>query len=187
MMPDEVLSWVTEKLEHCGIPYMIAGSFASNMHGLPRTTHDADLIVEIEASSIDKLSQALGEDFYFDASAAKEAKSLGVISNIIHYESGFKVDLILRKNRPFSREEFQRRQLQLLAGKNCWFATAEDTIIAKLEWSKMGKSERQFSDAVTVAKVQINNLDMDYLRRWAVDLQVEDLLNRLLNEVKGAD
>ncbi len=187
MMPDEILGWVTEQLEHCSIPYMIAGSFASNMHGLPRTTQDADIIVELDVSSIDKLSQALGEDFYFDVSAAKEAIRQGMISNIIHYESGFKVDLILRKNRQFSREEFQRRQLQQLAGKNCWFATAEDTIIAKLEWSKMGKSERQFFDAVTVAKVQINNLDMDYLRRWAVDLQVEDLLNRLLDEIKGAE
>lgn len=129
-----VLSFVASKLEHCGIAYMIVGSFASNRYGLSRATHDADLIV--------------------------------------------------LKNRPFDQEEFRRRQLADLADHKCWFATAEDTILAKLEWSKMGESERQFLDAVNVAKVQKENLDFDYLRYWANELQVTDLFDKLLYEIK---
>jgi hypothetical protein len=68
--------------------------------------------------------------------------------------------------------------------RKCWFATAEDTILAKLEWSKMGESERQFNDAANIAKVQKENLDVAYLRRWAGDLKVGDLLNRLLQELQ---
>ncbi|MDZ7303228.1 MAG: hypothetical protein ONB44_13955 [candidate division KSB1 bacterium] len=183
MSLEEVLALVTTKLEQCDIPYMIVGSFASNMYGIPRATQDADVIVEISAMGINHFSRVLGDEFYFDVEEAKEALKLGMMFNAVHYETGFKIDLIVRKNRRFSQEEFQRRKLANFAGRRCWFATAEDTILAKLEWSKIGESERQFNDAVNIAKVQGENLDRDYLRRWAGDLQVEDLLNRLLQEI----
>jgi hypothetical protein len=104
--------------------------------------------------------------------------------NAVHYATGFKIDLIVLKNRPFDQEEFRHRQLADFADQKCWFARAEDTILAKLEWSKMGESERQFIDAVNVAKVQKENLAFEYLRHWANDLQVADLLERLLHEIK---
>lgn len=181
---EEVLSLVATKLEECGIEYMIAGSFASNFYGIPRATQDADVVVEINAPAIDRLSRTLGEAFYFDAEGAKELLKLGVMLNAVHYETGFKIDIIVRKNRQFSQEEFRRRKLASFVGRQCWFATAEDTILAKLEWSKMGESERQFNDAVNIAKVQGKNLDLAYLRHWAADLQVEILLNLLLEEMK---
>lgn len=180
---EEVVAFVSTKLEQCGIPYMIVGSFASNIYGIVRATQDADLVVEINAVGIDKLSHALGEKFYFDVEGAKESLQLGVMFNAVHYASGLKIDLIVLKNRPFDHEEFRRKKLANIAEKKCWFATAEDTILAKLEWSKMGESERQFNDAANIAKVQKENLDVAYLRRWADDLKVGDLLNRLLQEL----
>jgi len=84
----------------------------------------------------------------------------------------------------FHQEEFKRRRLASFAGRQCWFATVEDTILAKLEWSKKGESERQFLDAVNVAKVQAKNLDIDYLRLWATDLHVDELMNNLLQEIE---
>jgi len=180
---DEVLSFVAARLEECGIDYMIVGSFASNLHGKPRTTHDADIVIEIDAPRLEKFAQALGDDFYFDVEAAREAIKRNIMSNILHYESGLKIDLIVRKNRTFSRSEFQRRFQDDFLGRPCWIATAEDTLLAKLEWSKMGESERQFNDAANIVKVQGGNLDVGYLRRWAPELQVEDLLHRLLEEV----
>jgi hypothetical protein len=162
---------------------MIVGSFASNMYGIARATQDADVIVEISTSGIDELSNALGDEFYFDVEGAKEALKLGIMFNAVHYETGLKIDLIVPKQRSFDYEEFQRRKLANLAGRKCWFATAEDTILAKLEWSKMGESERQFLDAVNIAKVQKENLDIDYLRYWSNDLRVDDLFERLLQEL----
>lgn len=181
---EEVAAFVSAKLEECGIPYMIVGSFASNIYGIARATQDADLIVEINLTGIEKLGRALGEEFYFDIDGAKESFRLGVMFNAVHYASGLKIDLIVLKNRPFGHEEFQRKKLANFAGRKCWFATAEDTILAKLEWSKMGESERQFNDAVNIAKIQKQNLDIAYLYRWADDLQIGDLLNRLLQELQ---
>ena len=183
MIPEESLRVVLDLLEESGISYMVAGSFASNMHGIPRTTQDADIIIEADAVSLDKFVKRLGEGFYADENAAREALAKRQIFNIIHHETGFKVDLVVRKLRPFSHEEFDRREAFTLLGRTCWFATAEDTILAKLEWSRMGSSERQFEDAAGIAKVQGDNLDIGYLRKWAEELDVTELLERLLQEI----
>lgn len=183
MTPEEALGAVAEKLEQCGIPYMIAGSFASNLHGMPRTTHDADVVVDIDEPRLHKLAYALGDEFYFDLETARDALAKNIIFSTLHYSSGFKVDFVVLKKRPFSRAEFQRKIAADYRGRLCWFATAEDTILSKLEWSQMGESERQFNDAVNIAKVQSEALDLDYLHRWSKDLQIDDLLNRLLQEI----
>ena len=93
--------------------------------------------------------------------------------------TGFKIDLIFRKTRSFSIEEFIRRQQALFLGQPRWFTTAEDIILIKLEWSKIGQSERQFSDAVNVAKVQGETLDHGYLLKWAKELNIDELLKKL--------
>lgn len=159
---------------------MVVGSFASNLYGVPRVTLDADLVVEITTKAIDILASTLGDRFYFDQENAKQAVHQKRMFNLIHFETGFKVDFIVRKDRPFSVKEFQRRKAAELAGQPCWFATAEDTILVKLEWSKMGESERQYRDAVNIAKVQAETLDTGYLRKWAPILGIADLLEDLL-------
>ncbi len=116
--------------------------------------------------------------------AVEAARALYGHFNIIHYKTGFKIDLIVRKGRPFSREEFRRRIPSLFGELQCWFASPEDTILAKLEWSKLGESERQYADAVYIARVH-KNLDIDYLRKWASDLGVDDLLTRLFRELQS--
>jgi hypothetical protein len=52
-------------------------------------------------------------------------------------------------------------------------------ILAKLEWSRLGYSERQFIDAVNVARIQGEKLDRTYLEKWARDLDLEHQLERL--------
>ena len=184
MMPEEVLAIVAQKLEDGGIAYMITGSYASNVHGTPRTTHDADIVIEIDNAGIAQLAKAFGDDFYFDMEAAEDAVKKEFMCNALHYDTGFKIDFIIRKNRAFSRSEFQRRMIVEYAGRKYWFSGPEDTILAKLEWSKKGDSERQFLDAVNVAKVQAKSLDFEYLRHWAADLQIEEQLNKLLQEIE---
>jgi len=107
--------------------------------------------------------------------------------NAIHLETGFKIDFLIRKKRRFSIEEFKRKRAVELAGRLCFFATPEDTMLSKLEWSKKGQSERQFLDAVSVAKLQRDRLDTEYLLRWGRDLNVEDLLGRVLFEIGRSD
>ncbi len=184
MTPEDGLKLLLSKLDECGIPYMIAGSFASNIHGLPRATQDADVVIEAERSNLEQFLGSLGSAFYRSPDAALDALVREQMFNVVHLETGFKVDLIIRKSRPFSKVEFARRRPAFYLGENRWFATVEDTILAKLEWSKMAGSERQFNDALNVAKLQRNNLDRDYLEKWAEDLEVLDLLEKLFREME---
>ncbi len=57
-------------------------------------------------------------------------------------------------------------------------ATAEDTILAKLEWARDGGSERQVADVVAMLSIGGASLDKSYLDRWANDLGISDLLGR---------
>ncbi|MEW6376252.1 MAG: hypothetical protein AB1502_10755 [Thermodesulfobacteriota bacterium] len=163
---------------------MITGSFASNIHGLPRATQDADIVIEVEQRTLERLLESLGPAFYRSMEAAMDALAREQMFNVVHLETGFKVDLIVRKSRPFSRIEFSRRQPAFYLGENRWFATAEDTILAKLEWSRMSGSERQFNDALNVAKLQRQNLDRAYLEKWAKELDIPDLLEKMFREIE---
>jgi len=183
MIPEKALQMVLTKLEEYGIPYMITGSFATNMHGVPRATQDADVIIAVDQQSLGRFIKSLGEQFYVSLEAAYEALERQRIFNVVHLETGFKVDLIIRKSRPFSQVEFSRRQQANFLGRPRWFASAEDTILAKLEWAKTGSSQRQFSDALSVAKVQGKDLDREYVQKWARELEVQDLLEKLLREI----
>ena len=102
--------------------------------------------------------------------------------NIIDMESGWKADLIIRKPRAFSREEFDRRRRVDLFGHGFWVVSPEDVILSKLEWIKDRKSEVQYADALGVAVVQYHSLDHRYLQKWATELGVADSLDRVLKE-----
>jgi hypothetical protein len=184
MTSEDALKLLLSKLDECGILYMITGSFASSIHGLPRATQDADVVIEVEPRTLERFLESLGPAFYRSREAAMDALAREQMFNVVHLETGFKVDLIVRKSRPFSRIEFSRRQPAFYLGENRWFATAEDTILAKLEWSKMADSERQFHDALNVAKLQGDNLDRVYLEKWARELDIVDLLEKLFREIE---
>jgi hypothetical protein len=183
MTSEDSLQLVLSKLDQYEIHYMVTGSFAGNVHGVPRTTYDADIVIEASRRSLDGFLRSLGEDFYADPDTAREARELRSMFNVIHLETGFKIDLIVKKDRPFSQQEFSRREKIPFLGQPCWFATAEDVVLSKLEWSKQSDSEKQFLDAMNIAKVQGGRLDTAYLRKWARDLGVQEELERLLHEV----
>jgi hypothetical protein len=180
---EEVLALVLDALDQCGVAFMVTGSFAGNLHGLPRATQDADVVVEGGRLQLERFVDTLGDAFYASKDAAREAFDHEGMFNVIHLETGFKVDLIVRKSRPFSRAEFARRQKAGLAGMPRWFASPEDVILSKLEWSKLGNSERQYLDALNVARVQAGMLDRVYLLHWADELGVAELLDRLLSDL----
>lgn len=160
---------------------MLAGSFASSFHGDPRTTNDIDLVIECDRAALDRFVHQLDPGlFYVSPEAADEAWRRGGQFNVVILESGWKVDLILRKNRPFSREEFSRRRPAEIAGVRIWLATAEDTVVAKLDWARAGESERQLRDVVGILEVRGDDLDLAYIDRWIRELDLVDLWERAL-------
>jgi hypothetical protein len=186
MDQNEYVARLAANLEATGIPYMIAGSVGSTFHGEPRTTNDVDVVIDPTPEQLERLVQALAADHYVSPEAAREALSRRSMFNIIDFGSGWKADLILRKDRPFSREEFLRRKAVPVAGRSLWMASPEDVILSKLEWAKITPSERQLRDALGVAVNQWSHLDQDYLRHWARELGVEEPLEQLLREAEAS-
>jgi len=165
---------------------MIAGSVGSGFYGRPRATNDIDIVIDPTHEQLRGFVQSLGQGYYVSPEAAEEAYRARSAFNVIDHQSGSKADLIIRRDRPFSLEEFKRRQTQNVMGVTVSIASAEDVILSKLEWCRRGQSERQFLDALGVATVQRDRLNTDYLRKWAEALGVTDLLQRLLSDAEKA-
>ncbi|MCP4873072.1 MAG: hypothetical protein GY898_30640 [Proteobacteria bacterium] len=160
-------------LDAAGIDYMLAGSFASTYHGIPRTTQDLDLVVAPDFSSLKRLLAALpDDDYYVSSEAAMEALRNRRSFNVIDMATGWKADLIIRKAREFSEVEFARRKPAEIVGVTVPIATAEDTILSKLEWAQQSPSERQLRDVAGVLQVSGEHLDRSYLDHWADELGV---------------
>lgn len=178
MTQEQIVARVVQALDEAGVPHMVSGSFASNLHGVPRMTQDADLVVEADEAGLLRLARQLEQEFYVSEEAVREAVRLRRMFNAIHFETGFKVDLIVKKHRAFSAEELRRRRPWPFGGRQVDFATAEDTILAKLEWAQLGDSGRQYSDATGIIRVQGTRLDWSYLETWADALGIRVLLER---------
>lgn len=155
---------------------MLAGSFASSMHGAPRATRDVDLVIDATSESQDRLLALLaGEDLYVSPDVAREELRRRGQFNVIGRSTAWKADLIYRKPRAFSRAEFERRTPVTLLGVQVFVATAEDTILAKLEWAKLGQSEQQLRDVRGVVEAQADALDRSYVESWVDELGVREL------------
>ena len=181
---------VADALDALGVPYAIGGSFASAIHGVMRATMDADLVADLRLSDADPLSQALAGAFYGDAESMREAVRHQGSFNLIHLATMFKVDVFVAKPRAFDRSQLARRQLVLLSEepeRYAWVASAEDTILAKLEWHRLGGGvgDRQWRDALGVILVQGERLDLDYMRTMAAQLGVSDLLEQALQAAQA--
>lgn len=179
---DDFLKKLIKVLDDCSIPYMISGSFGSSYHGRPRATKDIDIVIAPTEKLLLEFVESLGEDYYVNLDAVRDAFDNNSMFNIIDNLSGWKADFILRKARAFSRKEFERKGIAEIGGSDVWVTSPEDIILSKLEWSKDSQSERQFGDALGVAVVQWDRLDVDYLRKWAKELQVTDSLEQLLEQ-----
>ena len=178
----EFLEHLIGLLEKAGIPYMVAGSMSSSLHGRPRATQDADVVIDPTEDQLESLLALLERGYYVSRDAALDALRHRTMFNIIDLEGGWKADLIIRKDRAFSRQEFERRRQIDAMGRMLWVVSPEDIVLSKLEWMKGRESEVQYSDALGVVVTQWANLDLEYLRKWARQLGVESMLTRLLEE-----
>jgi hypothetical protein len=189
---DEILDvtfFIAEVLERIGVPYLVGGSLASSFHGVPRATQDVDLVAALGAEHVPALIAALEGRFYHDADTIREAVRDRTSFNVIHLDTLFKVDIFVARQDPATRQELDRRQ-RITVGtdptRELVVASAEDVVAQKLYWFRLGDgvSDRQWSDALGVLKVAGERLDLDYLRKTAGLLGVEDLLEKALAEAR---
>jgi hypothetical protein len=166
---------IVERLEQLHIPYMLVGSVAALAHGRSRTTLDFDIVIEVDVPRMRALIGVLpSERFYVSEDAALDAVRRETLFNVVDLETGWKVDLVPRKRRDFSRTEFARRIEVDLLGLRVFVASLEDTVIAKLEWSKLGGgSGRQLEDARELVALAGPRLDVAYVEPWIEALGLE--------------
>jgi len=183
MVQDSVFASVLDALSSLEVPYMIVGSYASNYWGRPRMTHDADLVVELNAHQAIELAQRLADEFYAPDFVIQEAAERGDHFNAIHLKTSFKIDFWLRKQNTYEKTCFERRLQGTMFDRTVWLTSAEDIILSKLLWYKMSPVlERQIQDVVEVYEIQLQYLDIDYIEHWAKQLEVDDLLERVRQE-----
>ena len=174
------LEKLIRKMNEQSIPYMLSGSVSSSLHGHPRATQDVDIVIAPAEKQLMNFVESLGPDYYISFEAVRDAYAHSSMFNVIDNKYGWKADFIIRKNRPFSLQEFERKRLSKIKDLDMWVTSPEDTILCKLEWAKESQSEQQFRDALGVTVVQWDNLDRNYLQKWAKELQVENSLQQLL-------
>jgi hypothetical protein len=154
---------------------MLTGSVASSFYGVPRSTHDVDFVI---APTKDQLLAFVvlckRHGLYATNEEATAALQARTQFNVIDFANGLKADLIIRKMRDFSVVEFDRRSEVDLPELSLVIATAEDVLIAKLEWAKIGESELQLDDAAGMIRMQGHALDLPYVERWVESLGLQE-------------
>jgi hypothetical protein len=175
----DFLGRVTTILERIGLEYMVVGSLASTFHGVTRATQDIDIVVVLGQRQVRTLLDAFPpEQYYISETAARDAVRRRSQFNIIDMDTGWKADFVIQKQRPFSGHEMERRTRVTLMGHQLHIATAEDTIIAKLEWARVGQSERQLRDVAGILEVKGAALDTQYIDHWIAELGLEEIWER---------
>jgi hypothetical protein len=183
----DLLRYLVDTLEALGLPYMVTGSQASIYYGEPRFTQDIDVVVELTSARVAELLERFPPgDFYVSEEAAREAVERRGQFNVIHPESGLKIDIVIKKDTPHARVEFERRQRQpIVPGRDADFASPEDVILSKLSYVQQGASERHLRDIAGILRVSGAELDTAYVEEWAGRLGLTDLWGIVRRRASG--
>jgi hypothetical protein len=171
---------VIEVLEKLAIPYMAVGSFSSNVYGNPRSTKDADFVVEMGQTPIGRLVAEIGQGVVLDPQMSFETITGTIRYRMKHPATGFMVELFLLSDDPHDRTRFARRVRGQVVGRPVNVPTAEDVVITKLRWSRHGKRQKDIDDVRDVLAVQKGQLDLEYIRSWCDQHGTRELFERLL-------
>lgn len=181
MVQEDLLIKVIDRISQLNIPYMMTGAIAAIFYGKPRLTHDFDIIVEIDARQIPKLVNTFENEYFISKEAIQKALDDRSMFNLIHFESGIKVDFWLLKDDEFDKKRFERRQKHTYSGRDIVFSSAEDIILIKMLWFKESQIQKHLDDVLGIMEIQ-KNLDTVYLNEWAEKLSIQNLLNELLKK-----
>ena len=182
--PIDLALRIATVFESLNIDYYIGGSVASSIWGESRATLDLDLVADLKTEQISSLLQAIQTDFYVSETAIEQALTNKSSFNLIHFQTNEKIDIFIHSDQPLAQIEMQRRQQIIVdeEGQKLYLATAEDIILQKLIWYELSNriGDRQWRDILGVLKVQGKQLDFDYLRQWATQKNLLDLLNEAI-------
>ena len=166
MTSDEATLAIIDLLESQQVPYMVVGSFSSNYYGVPRSTKDADFVIQLEVSAVRPLAEKLGDQFRLDPQPAFETVTMTISQKLEVVDIPFKIELFHLSEDAHDQERFRRRRQVQLGTRRVWLPTAEDVIITKLRWIRQGARSKDWDDVRNVIAVQTDKLDWDYVYSW---------------------
>ncbi len=179
----KLIQLVVDRIGKLGIPYFITGSIASSYYGIPRYTHDIDVVVTISQQNSAEIIRLFSGEGYISQEGIRDALSGTGMFNFIHSETGLKVDFWIDRGEPFTKSCFARaRKVELSEGFWVMMASPEDVLLHKVYWDHLMPSERQLRDARGIIVVQGDKLDMSYIEQWAKTLGIEQGMKELLSE-----
>ncbi len=182
----QALTPLVEAFDRFGIAYYIGGSVASSVHGRRRYTQDVDVVAALQLKHVQTLVAMLQQEYYIDADMIRGAIHNRSSFNLLHHDTGVKVGVFIQKTGLFSQQEMRRAREDVLevGSRPFFFASAEDMILAKLDWWKQGDgvSNRQWNDILEMMKEKQAVLDIAYLRQSAPMLGVADVLEKAFND-----
>lgn len=179
----ECVKAFVDALNRAGIPFMVVGSFSSNVYGIPRSTKDADFVIEAGGDGVTLLGKEIARDFTLDPQASFETVTGTTSYRFTHRDSAFVIEIFLLSADPHDVARFARRVSGSLEGYSVRVPTAEDVVITKLRWSRHGNRQKDIDDVRGILAVQANQLDLEYLRQWTERHGTRALFDRLLSEV----
>jgi hypothetical protein len=182
---DDAVEIVIEAIEHAGIPYMIVGSLSSNFHGIPRSTKDADFVLQLHSRSVAEIAPLLGPEFYLDPQTTFEMATMSSRNIIKIADMPFIIELFHLTDDAHDLQRFERRVRGLFGSKDAWVASAEDVVITKLNWSLRLNRRKDIDDVRDVIAVQQSNLDWPYIESWCDKHGTRALLDQIRTSVAG--
>jgi hypothetical protein len=169
-MIDKLLTRITKALDDAEIPFMVSGSMALIVYTVPRMTRDIDIVIELKRDDIERFCAIFKEGYYIDPLTVQEEVERKGMFNVIDYETGYKVDFMVKKNNFYRETEFERRVKGIVMGCETWLVTLEDLVISKLVWIQELQSDRQISDIKNLLENPI--VDMPYIRYWCAEMNL---------------
>ena len=186
----EALTPLVDLLDRLGVAWYVGGSVASTVHGRFRATNDVDVVADLLEEHAASFREFLQSDHYVDEASIRDAVRRKSSFNLVHFGTGLKIDVFVATDSEYDASVRARRISEPIGDipskRRLWIASAEDTVLAKLVWHRRGGevSERQLRDVQGVLEVRGRELDVEYLRRWAPELGVADLLEQALAEAR---
>jgi hypothetical protein len=189
MGPSDLLRRLAETLERLQIPYLVTGSTATIAYGEPRFTQDIDVVIDLRSEKVAAFCESFPEpDFYCPLETVRESVRTRFPFNVLHLDSGLKIDLIPATESEFDRSRFSRAT-RVKVGPNidAWFASPEDVILKKLLYYQEGGSDKHLRDIGGVLKVRAEQLDRHYVSAWAERLGVTSEWEAVLGAAESAE
>lgn len=180
---ENTLKKVAKLLQNLQIPYLVTGGVAVVVWGRPRYTADIDLIIELKKEKVKKFIIALAKEGYVDEDTVNEALKYKGEFNFVDNDTGIKVDFWMLQNSDFDKSRLNRAVAKMISGQKVFFSTAEDLILKKLLWFNESKSNRQLEDINSIMAIIKDQLDYDYLRKWAKKQKTLGLLREMISLV----